>query len=396
MRQPQLALDFQSTVFPTISTLTADGGAEGRRLLFAPLQVPGVDGAFIDVVSGPRAIAFSPDGTLALMADSGSEDVLVFDATSGNERGLVRPLPAAMLEGITVDHRGARAYVDGRNTHNVVVLDLSPADGADAVTVDGDPIERLVADPMPAPLRLGQRLFYSANSSAFPVTQNFWVSCSSCHLEGRTDAVTWLFSVGPRDTPSNAGGPINTGFLLRQALRNSVVDYDTTINVEQGGSFHRDDAMARPLLDALAGFVNFAIPYPQNPNRSTDGTLTPAQQQGQAIFAARCTSCHTGPHLTDSGSGNPTLDLNGPIVLHDIDTCVKSGFVDQPAPDDVVGMMHTACDFDTPTLRGIFATPPYFHDGSAATLLDAVNRLPAAAGLAADDQAALVEYLKTL
>jgi len=56
-------------------------------------------------------------------------------------------------------------------------------------------------DPMPSDLRLGQRLFYTANSAAFPLTQNFWVSCSSCHLEGQTDAVTWLFLVGPHDTP---------------------------------------------------------------------------------------------------------------------------------------------------------------------------------------------------
>ena len=58
--------------------------------------------------------------------------------------------------------------------------------------------------------------------------------------------------------------------------------------------------------------------------------------------------------------------------------------------------MHTACDFDTPTLRGIFATAPYFHDGSAATLRDVVDRLPAAAPLSSDDRDALVDYLKTL
>jgi cytochrome c peroxidase len=60
--------------------------------------------------------------------------------------------------------------------------------------------------------------------------------------------------------------------------------------------------------------------------------------------------------------------------------------------------MHTACDFDTPTLRGIFATAPYFHDGSAATLGDAVDRLPAAItnGLSTGDKADLVAYLQTL
>src|SRR6202022_2504498 len=110
---------------------------------------------------------------------------------------------------------------------------------------------------------------------------------------------------------------------------------------------------------------------------------TQSQQHGQDLFNQRCAVCHSGAYLTDSGSNNPTLDLNGPILLHDVGTCVTQGdFPDQAAPDEVVGKMHTACGFDTPTLRGIFATPPYFHDGSAATLLDTINRLPAAAGLA--------------
>ncbi|HZS38092.1 MAG TPA: hypothetical protein VFF06_14745 [Polyangia bacterium] len=398
------ALDFQSTVFPTISTVTADGKAEGPRLLFQPPG--GSDGSFIDVVSGPRAIAFTPDGKLALVADAQSEDVLVLDGAGGFEVGLVRPLPSTFPEGVAVDSTGRRAFVDGRSSHDVTFLAIDETNAAAPVGVDGAPLDRLTRDPMPPQLRLGQHLFYSANSAAFPITQNFWVACSSCHLEGGTDAVTWLFFVGPRDTPSNAGGPINTGFLLRQALRASVVDYDTTINIEQGGDFHRLDAMERPLLDAIAAFVNYAIPFPQNPNRAADGTLTSAQAHGEQLFLARCTGCHTGRYLTDSGSGNPTLDLDaGPIVLHDIGTCVTSGPTpDQPAPDEEFGHMHGACSFDTPTLRSVFATPPYFHDGSAATLDDVVKRLPASNpdvgpitdGFSDQDKADLVAFLKTL
>jgi YVTN family beta-propeller protein len=396
VQTPEPNLDFQSTVFPTVSTLSSDGTSENKRLLFEPLGIDVQGGAFNDVVSGPRAIAFSPDGKLAFMANSGSEDVMVFDGESGNERFLVRPLPATFLEGIVVDHAGTHAYVDGRNTHNVVVLTLAPSDPIEPVKVDGAPIDRLQTDPMPSDLRLGQRLFYTANSAAFPLTQNFWMSCSTCHLEGQTDAVTWLFLVGPRDTPSNAGGPINTGFLLRQALRRSVAEYDTTINLEQGGFFHRTASDQQPLLDALSAFVNRAIPFPQNPSRAPGGMLTAQQMHGEDLFLQNCRSCHSGEYLTDSGQGNPTLDLNGTILLHDIGTCNTGAFPDKPAPDEVVGKMHSACDFDTPTLRGIFATAPYFHDGSAATLKDAVDRLPAAAMLSGDDRAALVEYLKTL
>ncbi|MDB4968654.1 MAG: Surface antigen [Myxococcales bacterium] len=394
---PEPALDFQSTVFPTISTLDPSGAQEGGRLNFTPIDDAEGGGAFNDVVSGPRDLAFSPDGKLALVADSQSEDVMVFDAVEKVELGLVRPLPASFLEGIAVDHLGRFAYVHGRNSQNVVVLRLDAADKLTPAAVDGDPIKTVAADPMPANLRHGQRLFYTANSAAFPITQNFWVACSSCHLEGATDAVTWRFFVGPRDTPSNAGGPINTGFLLRQALRNSITDYDVTIQIEQGGTYHKSDARHTADLQALADFVNLAIPFPQNPNRSADGTLTAEQQHGRDLFLTNCKSCHSGEYLTDSATGNPTLDLAGPIVLHDVGTCVQAGdFVDQPAPDELVGKMHTACDFDTPSLRGIFATAPYFHDGSAATLRDVVDRLPFSSTLSGGDKDALVAYVKTL
>ena len=397
IRTPEPALDFQSTVFPSVSTLDPTGAGEGARLNFTPIDDTSGHGAFNDVVSGPRALAFSPDGRLALVADGQSEDVLVFDAKQQVEVGLVRPLPAAFLEGIAVDHTGTHAYVHGRNTQNVVVLALDADSAVAPAAVDGEPIRTVAADPMPPTLRYGQRLFYTANSADFPITRNFWVACSSCHLEGYTDAVTWRFFVGPRDTPSNAGGPINTGFLLRQALRNSILDYDTTIQIEQGGSYHRTDIEHQSDLQALSDFVNYAIPIPQNPNRAPDGTLTAQQMHGEDLFLQNCRECHNGEYLTDSGTGNPTLDLNGPIMLHDIGTCVTGGdFPDQPAADEVVGKMHSACDFDTPTLRGIFATAPYFHDGSAATLRDVMDRLPFTQSLSSDDRDALVAYVKTL
>jgi YVTN family beta-propeller protein len=397
VKTPEPTLQFDTTVFPTISILGSDG-SEGQRLLFKPLMVPNAGGAFSDSISGPRALAFSPDGKLALLANAGSEDLMVFNGDTGNEVSLVRPLAATFLEGVTVDHAGVHAYVDGRNSHNVVVLALHSDDATAPVVVDGDPIDRLKSDPMPPTLRQGQRLFYTANSSVLPITQNFWVSCSSCHLEGYTDAVTWLFAVGPRDTPSNAGGPVNTGFLLRQALRNSIEQYDVTINIEQGGKFDHTNAMQKSELDVLAQFVNYAIPFPQNPNLASDGKLTDAQTRGQGHFNDLCASCHSGDYLTDSAKDNPTLDLAGKITLHDIGTCVTGGSFPDVATttSDVDHQARTACDFDTPTLRGIFATAPYFHDGSAATLADAVARVPYSAGLSPDEQADLVAYLKTL
>ena len=50
----------------------------------------------------------------------------------------------------------------------------------------------------------------------------------------------------------------------------------------------------------------------------------------------------------------------------------------------------------TPTLRGLFASAPYFHDGSAATLRDVVDRLPFTSNLADADKNDLVAFLQTL
>src|SRR5206468_5812358 len=128
------------------------------------------------------------------------------------------------------------AYIDERNTGDIAVVAITRTPGKVALAVAGT-IPRLAGDPMPVEMRLGQQLFYSANSDEFPITTNHWVACASCHIEGRSDAVTWRFEQGPRDTPSNAGGTIGTGFLFRTADRNKVQDYFVTINVEQGGGF---------------------------------------------------------------------------------------------------------------------------------------------------------------
>ena len=73
-------------------------------------------------------------------------------------------------------------------------------------------------------------------------------------------------------------------------------------------------------------------------------------------------------------------------------------FPDKPSTNPDGGIVG-ACDFDTPTLRGIFATAPYFHDGSAQTLDDAVGTMLEVASmtdLSASDRADLVAYLMTL
>jgi cytochrome c peroxidase len=110
--------------------------------------------------------------------------------------------------------------------------------------------------------------------------------------------------------------------------------------------------------------------------------------------------CHSGERYTDSGSGNPELNLSGPVLLHDVGTCAgaSADYSDRLAPA-YDGTPRPLCQFDTPSLNGLFDTPPYFHDGSAATLeavvahkLQFFNLPP----LSAAEQGDLISFLRSL
>ena len=397
----QPALDFERTAFPSLSILDATGTYE-KTLSTDAQDVPGIDGSFADVVSGPHAVVFTSDGSLALVVDTNSEDILAVNPAGRVEATLARPLPGHMPEGIAISPDDQTAYLDERNTGDVATVHIVQTSTGVTLDVDTPPIARLPVDPMPAtmPYRSASTRSTSANSDEAPDQTKaiHWISCATIRSHGvaAVDAVTWDLRAGAaRHQPSNAGGMLGTGFLFRTADRSAVQDYWHTINVEQGGTF--DPVAQATLLDALANYVNFGIPLPIPP--TTDSTMVAA---GAAIFTrddVGCSDCHSGPRFTDSGQGNPTLDFAGPIVLHDVGTCNLRGVLDV-AHLAVNGDPRMACMFDTPSLSGISASPPYLHDGSAATLHDVLEltrgKMGDISSLSASDEAALVEYLRSL
>ncbi len=92
--------------------------------------------------------------------------------------------------------------------------------------------------------------------------------------------------------------------------------------------------------------------------------MTAQQVRGFKLFIdpekGNCAVCHSAPNFTDNGFHNIGLASFG-IEKPDV------GRFEQKA----VKLMRGA--FKTPTLRDIERTPPYFHDGSAKTLMEVMD-----------------------
>jgi len=135
-------------------------------------------------------------------------------------------------------------------------------------------------------------------------------------------------------------------------------------------------------LPALQAY-QLSIPAPPPPAGSFDPA---AAERGAALFAgvARCSTCHSGPEFTDAN-----------IRLHSPDEVAS-----EPEPDGAPSYASRTATkmYRTAPLKGLWQHPPYFHNGSAATLEEVVlaYNTKHALGLGADEMADLVQYLKSL
>ncbi len=108
--------------------------------------------------------------------------------------------------------------------------------------------------------------------------------------------------------------------------------------------------------------------------KGDSSALDEQQQRGMKAFAATgCTSCHSGAAFSGpsmaAGSGFfmkfPTFEDNAYVS--------KYQFLKDQGRFDVTGKDADKHLFKVPTLRNIALTAPYFHNGSVATLDDAVR-----------------------
>lgn len=279
----------------------------------------------------------------------------------------------------------------------------------------------------PALAELGRKLFFDTRLSADGKT-----SCASCHQpdkafqDGLAKARGAFGQVGTRNTPSLLHvGLQQTLFWDGRRSRLSEQAIDPLLNPREhalGSESQLESRLAglqdyaplvsaatdrrsqeQPRLTALIGQALAAFEqtlsdgesaFERFKYRGDDSALSPAAKRGWLLFSGRaqCTGCHqvgnTAPVLlTDHGfhalPAQRTASALGDLVnrfealmhagqapdrvlLSDDELAALGRFVVTEDPLDIGA-------FKTPSLRNVALTAPYMHDGSVATLQEAVE-----------------------
>lgn len=357
------SLTHDSTVRPIVSVIDALAGEE--------LYASRID---LDDRGPPMHIEFSPLGNLAVLSLGGSNRLEVRDVNRPTEVFSAIPdvgaFPRASVLGAS-----SRLFVQSALSREVLVYDLSPQlnDFDKSTPNQIAAISTVATEKLAADVLLGKKLFH--DSADRRMANEGYISCAVCHFEGSDDGRVYDFTdrgEGMRNTMAIFGrAEKGHGRLNWTGTTDEVQDFEHQIREMFGGTgFMTDEALqtgtrAQPLgdskagvspeLDGLAAYVKSLEHVNPSPYRNQDGTMTPDAVAGSVVFQKLgCDFCHGGADFTDSPRGQ----------LHDVGTITaKSG---KHAGGPLLGI-------DSPTLLGVWETPPYLHDGSAPTLRDVLT-----------------------
>lgn len=297
-----------------------------------------------------------------------------------------------------------------------LALASSGAQGAEPLLAE--PIRPLPAQAALAPARaaLGRMLFHDVRLSA-ENTQ----SCASCHQLQHGGADPRALSLGPggvpmrRNTPSIYNSTLNfrQTWTGRHSGMDSVLEHvmaapagapsawdivvsRLTGDGAIGAQFQRvygEDVSAALVKDALGSYLA-SLATPSRFDRYLRGdrsALSTDEKNGYARFKAYgCVSCHQGINV----GGNLFQKFGA----------VRELAADAPIAADMGRFELTGREgdrhmFRVPSLRNVALTAPYFHNGSVATLDEAVSAMfkyQLGRAAPAQDQALIVRFLHTL
>ncbi len=263
---------------------------------------------------------------------------------------------------------------------------------------------------------LGEKLFYDTRLS-----HDLSLSCASCH-ELTRGGIDLRDTQGVRSDRFNAPTLFNVGFHFKYFWngRAETLEEQIELTVRSPTVFNNDwprieerlqgDASYRPLLQrmgsgknlnaelikkALAEFERSLVTPDSRFDRYLRGdkdALSPMEKRGLQLFKTLgCSSCHQGALL--GGNMFQKFGIFGRIPADRLISPRDLGrySITQKEEDRFV--------FKVPSLRNVELTAPYFHNGAAATLHDAVSimsRAQLGRELADEEREHIVAFLKTL
>lgn len=314
----------------------------------------------------PRAAAADAKRGALFVACQGIDAVVEYDAKSDDPRKTVknRWMVGAGPTGVAIDAAGHRVVVWSQFDQSLSVISLSDVKAAARPVVLA--LSRKAKGAVEGDIALGRRLFHATGDLRI---SNDGRACASCHPDGRDDALTWATPEGPRNTPMLAGRLGDSGPFGWNGTSVSVTTHLThTFQRLSGRGLEAHDVAA---LEAYLGAMQ--VPFVAEPASMSEAAQV---ARGRHVFEsaeAACSTCHTG-----RGAG---VDR----ALHDVGSSAKG---------DARG------DFDTPSLRFVSGTAPYFHDGRYRTLRELLvgsdGKMGHTKHLSAQDIEALEAFLKTL
>jgi cytochrome c peroxidase len=312
----------------------------------------------------PRAATYDAAGQWLVLACQGQDMVWRVDATDGGRREREGAWKVdGEPSGLAFDEERRALFVWSQHAHSVTSLDL---DAYHPPTAGDDDTRRVVAlGPrvgVPDATALGRELFHTTGD---PRISSDGRACASCHPDGRDDGLVWATPDGPRQTPTLAGRLAGTAPYGWNGSRSTVKKHVTNTLKRLGGT-GLDDAS----MDALVAYCMTMAPPPKP---TADADLV---AEGQELFESSrtgCASCHMADGTFTDGN------------RHD----VKSKAAGDPKRR-----------FDTPSLRFVGGSAPYFHDGRYPTLRSLLiasdGKMGHTARLSPHELDALEAYLRAL
>jgi hypothetical protein len=313
-----------------------------------------------DGAANPWELCFSEDGQTLYVAHAGVHEVSVIDYPALKDKLTALTDPGLLHNsfGFLQDLR-RRLPVPGQGPRALTCVDnqlIVACYFSDSLATlydstyptEGDiPVfTRLDLNPNYAPslAQLGEMAYHDA-SYCF----QRWQSCSSCHPDARNDAQNWDLLNDGMGNPKNVKSHLYSAYTPPSMITGIRADYG--VAVRAGFKFIQFAKVPLEKIEAIEAYLRSLEPVPSP--YLINGKLSEAAQRGKMLFntTAGCTACHSGTYMT-----NMIIVPIGQIfprnTLGPYDTGPYDGY------------------WDVPSLREVWRTGPYLHDGRHATIED--------------------------